>query len=84
MMHTHQFHKTAQLRLLEIVEFPVETTSYFPLVARVLMQCECVIMQFETRSMNICRCGTLSASVSGKVLVICLNHVLDVSHQGTV
>jgi hypothetical protein len=22
---THQFHKTAQLRLLEIVEFPIET-----------------------------------------------------------
>jgi hypothetical protein len=24
-MQTHQFHKTAQLRLLEIVEFPIET-----------------------------------------------------------
>ena len=37
MMQTHQFHKTAQLRLLEIVEFPVETSMLFPLVARVLM-----------------------------------------------
>jgi hypothetical protein len=83
-MHTHQFHKTAQLRLLEIVEFPVETTSHFPLVARVLMQYECVVMQFEARSMKIRRCGTLSASVSSKVLMICLKHVLDMNHQGTV
>jgi hypothetical protein len=82
-MHTHQFPKTAQLRLLEIVEFPVETTSLLPLVARVLMQCEGVIMQFEARSMKIRRCGTLSAFVSGKFAVI-LKHVLDVSHQGTV
>ena len=65
-MNTHQFHQTAQFRLLEIVEFPVETTSLFPLVARVLMQCEGVVMQFEARSMKIRRCGTLSAFVSGK------------------
>jgi hypothetical protein len=82
-MHTHQFHKTAQLRLLEIIEFPVETTSLFPLVARVLVQCEGVVMQFETRSMKIHRCGTLSAFVSVKLVMI-LKHVLDVSHQGTV
>ena len=63
-MKTHQFHQTAQLRLLEIVEFPIETTSLFPLVARVLMQCESVVMQFEARSMKIRRCGTLSAFVS--------------------
>lgn len=51
MMHTHQFHKATQLGLLEIVEFPVETTSLFPLVARVLVQCESVVMKFEARSM---------------------------------
>jgi hypothetical protein len=84
MMHTHQFPKTAQLRLLEIVEFPVETTSLFPLVARVLMQREGIVMQFEARSMKIRRCGTLSAFVSGKVVMMCLKHVLDVSHQGAV
>ena len=83
-MHTHQILKTAQLRLLEIVEFPVETTSLFPLVARVLMQCESVVMQFEARSMKIRMCGTLSASVSDNVVIICLKRVLDVSHQGTV
>jgi hypothetical protein len=58
--------KTAQLRLSEIVEFPVETTSLFPLVARVLMQREGVVMQFEARGMKIRRCGTFSAFVSGK------------------
>ena len=52
MMHTHQFHKTAQLRFLEIVEFPIETTSHFPLVACVLMECESVVMQFEATSMK--------------------------------
>lgn len=83
MMHTHQSPKTAQLRLLEIVEFPVETTSLFPLVARVFMQCESVVMEFEARSMKFCRCGALSAFVSGKVIMI-LKHVLDVSHQITV
>jgi hypothetical protein len=83
-MYTHQFRKTAQLRLLEVVQFPVETTSHFPLVARVFMQCESVVMQFEARSMKIRRCGTLSASMSGKVVMIYLKHVLDVSHQGTV
>ena len=83
-MHTHQFHKTAQLRLLEIVKFPVEPTSHFPLVARVLMQCESVVMQFEARSIKIRRCGTLSAFMSGKVVAIFIEHVLDVSHQGTV
>jgi hypothetical protein len=83
-MQTHQFHETAQLRLLEIVEFPVETTGHFPLVARVLMQCQGVVMQFEARSMNMRRCGTLSAFVSGKLVMICLKRVLDVSHQGTV
>jgi hypothetical protein len=82
-MHTHQFPETAQLRLLKIVEFPVETTSLFPLVARVLMQCEGVVVEFEARSMKIGRCGTLSAFVSGKVIMI-LKHVLDVSHQVTV
>jgi len=49
MMHTHQFPEAAQLRLLEIVEFPVETTSHFPLVARIFMQCEGVVMEFEAR-----------------------------------
>lgn len=70
MVHTHQFHEAAQLRLLEIVEFSIETTSLFPLVARVLMQCESVVMQFKTRSMKIRRCGTLGAFVSGKVVMI--------------
>ena len=83
-MHTHQFHKAAQLRLLKIVQFSVETTSLFPLMARVLMQCEGVVMQFEAKSIKIRRCGTLSALVSAKVVMICLKHVLNVSHQGTV
>lgn len=61
MMYAHQFHKVAQLRLLKIVEFSVGTTSLFPLVARVLMQCEGVVMEFEARSMKIRRCSTLSA-----------------------
>jgi len=42
-----QLPKTAQLRLLETVEFPVETTSHFPLLARVRMECEGIGMQFE-------------------------------------
>jgi hypothetical protein len=82
-MHTHQFHKAAQLRLLEVVEFPVGTTSLFPLVARVLMQCEGIVMQFEARRMKIRGSGTLSAFVSGEVVMI-LKHVLDVSHQVTI
>ena len=80
MMNTHQFHKAAQLRLLEIVEFPIETTSLFPLVACVFMQREGVVMQFEARRMKIRRCGALSAFV----IVMILKHVLYVSHQGTV
>jgi len=50
MMETHQFHKTAQLRLLEIVKFPIKTSSHLPLVACVLMQYEGVVMQFEART----------------------------------
>jgi hypothetical protein len=84
MMHTHQFRKTAQLRLFEIVEFPVEITSHFPLVARVLMQCSGVVMQFEAKSIKIRRCGTINAIVSDRVVKIYLKHVLDVSHQDTV
>ena len=82
-MHTHQFHKTAQLRLLEFVEYYVETTSFFPPVARVTMQCESFVVQFEARSTQIRRCSRLIALVSYKVAMI-LKHILDVSHQGTV
>ena len=49
-MQTHQFHKTAQLWLLKIVKFPIKTSSHLPLVARVLMQYEGVVMQFEART----------------------------------
>ena len=59
MMDAHQFHKAAQFRLLEIVEFSVGTTSIFPLVARVLVECEDVVMEFEARSMKIRRCSSL-------------------------
>jgi hypothetical protein len=64
---------STQLRLLEIVEFPVEATSLFPLVACVFMQCEGVAMHFEARRMKIRRCGTLSAFMSGTVVMICYN-----------
>ena len=60
MMDAHQFHKVALFRLLKIVEFSVGTTSIFPLVARVLVQCEDVVMEFEARSMKIRRCSTLN------------------------
>jgi hypothetical protein len=51
-MRTHQSHKTAQLRLLEIVQFPIETISLsnmrpLPFMARVLVQCKSVVMQLE-------------------------------------
>ena len=59
-MDAHQFHKAAQFRLLEIVAFSVGTTSIFPLVARVLVQCEDVVMEFEARSMKIRRRSTLN------------------------
>ena len=53
-MQTHQFAKTAQLRLLEIVEFPVEmnclaASLQFSLVARVLVQCKGVVMQLKAK-----------------------------------
>ena len=46
-MHTHQMHRTAQLRLLEIVDFPMETSSLLPLAACdvMLMQCKQRIVQ---------------------------------------
>lgn len=53
-MQTHQFAKTAKLRLLEIVEFPVEMNCLPPsfqlsLVARVLVQCKGVVMQLKAK-----------------------------------
>jgi hypothetical protein len=55
MIQTHQSHKTAQLRLLEIVQFPIETISLakmrpLPFVARVFMQCESVVVQLEAKN----------------------------------
>jgi hypothetical protein len=48
---THQFHKTAQLRLLEIIDFPIKSVvlamSLLPTVAGIRMQCKGVAMQFE-------------------------------------
>jgi hypothetical protein len=66
-MQTHQSPKTAQLWLLEIIEFPVETnsvaaSSHLPLVARVLMQCKSVVMQLEAIKGKTHECGVLSAS----------------------
>jgi len=49
-----QSHKAAQLRLLEIVEFPIKSISLalmslLPLIMSVLMQCKSVVMQLEAR-----------------------------------
>jgi hypothetical protein len=54
MMRTHQSHKTAQLRLLEIVEFAIKAISIskmgpLPLVARVFMQCKSIVVQLEAK-----------------------------------
>jgi hypothetical protein len=54
MMQTHQSLETVQLRLLEIVEFPIKPislaiTSLLPFVARVLMQHKSVVMQLEAK-----------------------------------
>jgi len=69
-MQTHQSHKTAQLRFLEIVKFPIETTGHFSLVTCVFMQCKSVVMQFEAREMKIRGGGALSALVSGNVAMV--------------
>jgi hypothetical protein len=57
-MQTHQFAKTAKLRLLEIVEFPVEMNCLPPsfqlsLVARVLVQGKGVVMQLKAKKENL-------------------------------
>jgi len=49
---THQSHKTAHFRLLEIVEFAIKsitlvTASLLPLVTGIFMQCKGVGMQLE-------------------------------------
>jgi hypothetical protein len=53
-MTTHQFHKTAQFRLLEIVEFAIKsitliTASLLLLDTGIFMQCKGVGMQLEAK-----------------------------------
>jgi hypothetical protein len=57
-MQTHQFAKTAQLRLLKIVEFPVKmkclaASFQLSLVARVLVQGKGVVMQLKAKKENL-------------------------------
>jgi hypothetical protein len=57
MMQTHQSGKATQLRLLEIVKFPIKSgasaaASLLPLVTSVVMQCKRVVMQLEAKEQN--------------------------------
>lgn len=84
-MRTHQFLKTAQLRLLEIVEFAIKAISIakmcpLPLMPRVLMQCKSVVVQLEAKNENMQVRGIerLHEQQNGKITL------LDVGHQGAV